>query len=386
MHHIEYILKHNKFFQRLYVITFSFIFRFIGLFLKKDPHLVLFQSLIGRNYGDSPRVLFETMKKDPAFADFKYVWAFDDPERFEVDGAKKIKLNSLSYFLTALKAGVWIANVNIERGLKFKSPKTIFLNTGHGAQFKLDGNSQKNRNDYDYSNVDFFCAFSEFDREIIIRDYQVRRESTVKCGIPRDDELYLLDQNKINILRKQYNIPEDKKVILYAPTWRDSEDGGGSYAIAPPMDLAYWEEKLGKEYVLVFRAHHLTTKLLGVQFNDFVRDGSQEQNVNNMLAIADVLITDYSSIAFDYAILERPILCFAYDYEEYLNTRGLNEDLHVMFPGSVYEDQDGVINHILNMDLAVELEKAKRVKDRYVEADGNATKVCMDYLKNRLGL
>lgn len=386
MHHIEFLLKHNRFFQRLYVMVFSFIFKLIGLFVKKDPHQVMFQSLIGRNYGDSPRVIFEAMKKDPAFKGFKYVWAFDDPEKFHVDGADKIKLTSMSYFMTALKSGVWVANVNIERGLMFKPQKTIFLNTGHGAQFKLDGNAQKNRNDYDYSDVDFFCAFSEFDRNIIVRDYKVHREAVVKCGIPRDDELYEVNQEKIDALREKFDIPEGKKVVLYAPTWRDSDDGGSSYTIAPPIEISEWRKMLGDEYILIFRMHHLSTKLLGITFDDFVRDGSQEQNVNDLLSIADVLITDYSSIAFDYAILERPIIAFAYDYEEYLRTRGLNEDLYTMFPGSVFTTQEEVINHILNMNPEEELKKSKRIRARYVEADGNATKVCMDYLKERLNL
>lgn len=382
MKHIEYLLKHNLVVQKIYVLCFSFLFRFIGLFIRKNPKQVLFQSLIGRNYGDSPRILFESMKRDPFFKGYTYIWAFDDPKKFEVEGAKKVKLTSLSYFLTALQSGIWVANVNIERGLMFKPKKTIFLNTGHGAQFKLDGNAQKNRNDYDYSDVDMFCAFSEFDREIIIRDYKVRREATVKCGIPRDDELYEVTEEKISMLRRKFGIPQGKKVILYAPTWRDSADGGSSYAIAPPMNLEKWRRELGDEYVLLFRTHHLTTKLMGVKFDDFVIDGSQEQNVNNTLCVADILITDYSSIAFDYAILERPIVAFAYDYKEYLETRGLNEDLYTMFPGSVFENEDDVITHIHNMNTIEELKKSKKIRERYVEADGNATKVCIDFIKS----
>lgn len=385
MHHIEYLLKHNKLFQKAYVVVFSLLFRFIGLFVKTDPKQVMFQSLIGRNFGDSPKVIFEAMKKDPYFKDFKYVWAFDDPDKFDVEGAEKIKLTSLSYFITALKSGVWIANVNIERGLLFKPKKTVFLNTGHGAQFKLDGNAQKNRNDYDYSDVDFFCAFSEFDREIIIRDYKVKREATVKCGIPRDDELYEVTQDRIDELREKFDIPKGKKVILYAPTWRDSADGGSNYTIAPPIDISKWQEKLGEDYVVIFRMHHLSTKLLGINFDDFVRDGSKEQNVNELLMIADVLITDYSSIAFDYAILKKPIIAFAYDYEEYLETRGLNEDLYTMFKGSVFKTEDEVINHITNMNAEEELEKSNRICARYVEANGNATEVCMNFLKERIG-
>ena len=102
MNHIEYLLKHHRWLQRVYVTVFSLIFRFLGLFVRWNPRQVLFQSLIGRNYGDSPRVLFEAMKRAPAFAGFRFVWAFVEPERFEVEGADKVKLNSLSYFLTAL--------------------------------------------------------------------------------------------------------------------------------------------------------------------------------------------------------------------------------------------------------------------------------------------
>ena len=384
---IEYLIKHNPVIQKIYVAVFSAGFRFLGLFIKKNPHQVFFQSLIGRNYGDSPKTIYDAMRADPAFAGFRYVWAFEDPEKFEVpEGTEKVKLSSLKYFTKAIQSGVWVCNVNIERGLLFKPRKTVFLNTGHGGQFKLDGNAQKNRTDYNYSDVDMFCCFSEFDRKICIRDYKLRPETAVITGIPRDDELYDVTPERIVAMKKKLGIPDGKKVILYAPTWRDSADGGDSYGIAPPMDIEYWREKLGEDYVLLLRTHPLTTKLMGIQFDDFVIDGSKEQNVNNTLIVSDLLITDYSSIAFDYAILERPILAFAYDYEEYMQTRGLNERLEVMFPGSVFAAQEEVVEHILSMDATLEREKAKRVKARYVQANGRATEACMDFLKDRIGI
>lgn len=161
MQKIEYLIKHNAFVQKAYVVVMSAGFRFIGLFIKKNPHQVFFQSLIGRNYGDSPKIIFDAMRSDPDFKDFKYVWAFVDPDKFSVpDNTEKVGLNSLKYFTKAIQSGVWVCNVNIERGLLFKPRKTVFLNTGHGGQFKVDGNAQKNRNDYDYSDVDMFCSFS----------------------------------------------------------------------------------------------------------------------------------------------------------------------------------------------------------------------------------
>ena len=159
MKYIEHLLKHNRFIQRVYIVVFSALFRFLGIFVKTNPKQVLFQSLKGKNYGDSPRVIFEAMKTDPFFKGYTYVWAFDKPDQFEAEGAKKVRLNSLAYFLTALGSGIWIANVNIERGLQFKKRHTIYLNTWHGCgPLKKDGNSQGNRKDYNFSKTDIVYA------------------------------------------------------------------------------------------------------------------------------------------------------------------------------------------------------------------------------------
>ena len=383
MHRIEYLLKHNKIIQKTYVVLFSLLFRFIGLFINTDKHQIIFQSMIGKNFGDSPKVLYEEIRKNPQFKDYKFVWAFDDPQKFDVDDAKVVKLNSLSYYIEALKSGIWITNVCIERGLKFKPKKTIYLNTWHGIPIKSVGNSQKTRRDYDYSNVDFMCCSCEFERDILVRDFNIKRETTVKCGMPRNDALYHVTEEKITQLRKKYNIPDGKKVILYAPTWRESADGGKSYGITPPIDVKYWEEKLGSEYVLLFRMHHLTTQMMGIEYNDFARDCSGVADINELMIIADLLISDYSATIFDYSILERPIISFAYDQEEYVRIRGFYENLDSILPGSVFKNQEQVIDHILSMDYSLECKKTKNLKQRYIDTKGNATDECMKYLLNK---
>ena len=105
-------------------------------------------------------------------------------------------------------------------------------------------------------------------------------------------------------------------------TWRDSEDGGKSYTIKPPIHFDEWRKVLGNEYVVLFRAHHQTTKVLGLVYDDFIRDASTYPAVNDLMIAADLLITDYSAIAFDFSILCKPILCYTYDYEDYLVKRG----------------------------------------------------------------
>ncbi|MBR5547298.1 MAG: CDP-glycerol glycerophosphotransferase family protein [Clostridia bacterium] len=385
MQKIEYLIKHNDFVQKTYVKVLSLVFRFIGLFVRPNPKQIMFQSMIGKTYGDSPKVLFDQIQADPAFADYQYVWAFADPDRFEVENARKVKLNSLRYFLETMKSGVWITNVDMERGLHYKSSKTLYLNTWHGIPIKVIGNSQKNRNDYNYYDVDMMCCSSDFERVIFERDFNVPSEAIVKCGMPRNDELYSVTPEQIKQYRKEFNIPEGKKVILYCPTWRDSADGGASYQIAPPIDIDYWQQKLGSEYVVLFRMHHLTTAMLGIQFNDFARDVSHAPAINKLLAIADVLISDYSATIFDYAILEKPVLSFAYDLESYAFSRGFYEQLdRDVLPGSVFKTEQEVVEHILNMDYACECAKTRRIKEKYIATNGQATRSCLEFLKMRL--
>lgn len=384
IHRIEYILKHNQFIQKTYIIVFSLFFRALSLFIKADNHQIIFQSLIGKTYGDSPKVLYDRIKKDPNFENYKFVWAFDEPEKFQVEGAKKVKLTSFSYYIETLKSGVWISNVCIERGLQYKPKSTVYLNTWHGVPIKVIGNAQKTRSDYNYSDVDFMCCSCDFERNIFIRDFLIKPEALVKCGMPRNDQLYHFSQEEVVDFRREFNIPDGKKVILYAPTWRDSADGGNSYQIAPPMNIQYWKEQLGNDYVLLFRMHHLTTQMMGIEFDDFARDVSHAQEINKLMAIAYVLISDYSATIFDYSILERPIISFAYDYEEYSENRGFYEKLTEILPDNVFKTEQEVISHIQNMEYDAECQKARSVKQRYIDTEGKATESCMDYLLKKV--
>ncbi len=385
MQRIEYILKHNVLIQKSYIITFSFFFKFLGLFIRPDKKRIFFQSLIGKTFGDSPKVLFDKIRIDQRFKDFNYIWAFEDPDKFIVEGAKKVKLNSLRYYIESLRSGIWITNVNVERGLKYKPKSIISLNTWHGIPIKVIGNAQKTRNDYNYSNVDFMCCSCDYEYEIFIRDFNIHCEAIVKCGMPRNDELYRVDPARVADLRKKFKIPDGKKVIFYAPTWRDSADGGGSYQIAPPIDIALWERMLGADYTMIIRMHHLTTKMLGIEFNEFARDCSHETSINELMILADILISDYSATIFDFSILEKPIISFAYDYVDYSANRGFYKELDTILPHDVCKTQEEVIEHILHINYALECDRAKDIKRRYIETSGNATETCMAYLIKQSG-
>ncbi|WP_233434899.1 CDP-glycerol glycerophosphotransferase family protein [Mesobacillus jeotgali] len=376
---IDYILKHNLIIQKLYKIVMSLFFKLLGLFIKTDNHLILFNGH-GRRYNDSPKVIFKYIIENEKYKDYKIVWALDDPEEYDIPKAEKVEMDTLKYFVIALKAKYWVSCVNIERGLHFKKKQTIYLNTWHGTPVKLVGNAVSGRNDFNFSNIDIFCYSGDYEKEIFLRDFNVSEHSLLFSGMPRNDELYSVSTDKINDCKKKVNIPADKKVILYAPTWRDSTDKGKSYSFNPPIDIAYWQKELQDDYVLLLRTHAYTNKTLGIEFNEFVHDVSAYPDVNDLLMVADILISDYSATLFDYAILERPIICFGYDYDEYAKERGFYIDLKKELPSGVMATQDEVINHIKTMDYKVESDKTIRFKNKYVKEGGNATVKCVQKL------
>lgn len=375
-----YLLKHNHFLQVVYKMIMSILFRFIGLFMKTDDKLILFSSFAGKKYNDSPKVLFERMLADDSFSDYKMVWAFERPEGFNIPEAKCIQIDTWDYFRTALKAKVWITSVNIERGLHFKKNKTIYINTWHGAGTKKIGNACAGRHDYDLSDVDIMLTQSEFENEIFIRDFKCRKERLRKIGFPRNDELFhLTDDQKIKC-RNELNIPEGKKVILYAPTWRDSKDGGLSYRVEPPINIEKWRKEFADDYVMLFRMHPFTT-IFNMQYDDFARDTTSFENLNHILTITDVLITDYSTIVYDSAVARIPFVCFGFDYEKYYAERGFYFDLNECYPGGVLHTEDEVIARVKTILAGDDKEKYEEFRQKYIEAGGSSTEQVLKELK-----
>ena len=370
-----YILKHNKLMQKLYIVIMNAVFRIWGALVKTDDNLVLFVSFMGKNFNDSPKVLFDYMQSHPEYQKYRCVWAFEHPECFPQ--LNTVKIDTPAYFKTALKAKYWITNTNIERGLRFKKKDQIYLNTWHGTTIKHIGNDCPGRKDFNFDKVDYLTVSGEYDERVFRSAFRARESSYLRCGTPRNEALWSANESTRAQMRKKLGIPEGKKVILYAPTWRDSTDGGRSYAIKPPIHFDKWQKELGSEYLVLFRAHHQTTKVLGVEYNDFVRNASDYPAINDLMIAADLLITDYSAVAFDYSILCRPIFCYAYDYDSYLAERGTYFAIDEKYPNKSCRTEDELLNRIKRMDYAAECANTRRFRDEFVQYGVGATETCM---------
>lgn len=376
---IVHLIKHNAFVQAVYRATMSIFFRFIGLFVRIDDNLVLMNGH-GSKYNDSPRDIFRKMEELGLTEKYKVVWALNDPDKYEIENCEKIKMDTFKYFITALKAKYWVSCVNIERGLHFKKKKTVYLNTWHGALINLCGNAVGGRKDFNWNYVNLFCVCGDYEKPFIMRDFGVREEALITTGYPRNDMLYSADREEIARIKEKLSLPRDKKIILYAPTWRETVDGGSTYQLAPPIDWGKWKEKLSDGFVVLLRTHPYTTKLMNVEFDSFVINCTEYPEVNHLLLAADVLISDYSSINLDYCILEKPMICFGYDYEEYKSQRGFYYDLEENMPNGVIKNEDDVIELLLNMNVEEQCKKTAEFKKGRMQYGGNASVECINKL------
>ena len=187
-----------------------------------------------------------------------------------------------------------------------------------------------------------------------------KEQVLLEMGYPRNDDLVKFSDMDCEKARQELRIPKGKKVILYAPTWRENQHlPGEGYQFQLPVDFKRWREVLGEEYVVLFRAHYFISNSFDFEaFQGFVYDVSQMDDINPLYLAADVLITDYSSVFFDYANLRRPILFFMYDYEQYKHEmRDFYFDIH-MLPGPVLMNQEEVLKTLKNLpDMVDKYEK-----------------------------
>ena len=378
-------VKYNRTVLGIYRFFGNALVYILKLFCRIDDKKILFMAFGGQKYDDSPRAIYEAINKDPYFFDYKLVWAFTDPKNTGEDGMERVKVDTFSFFFHALTSRVWITNSSVERGLDLKCKGTIEVNTWHGTPLKKLGEDIVGNNVHGKfkakKNI-IYCAQSEYDRDIFSRLFHVDKEHFIVKDLPRNDSLLRYTDERIKEIKTYLGIPEDKKVILYAPTFREYDrDAQNACYIKPPINMHKWEERLGDNHVVLFRAHYEIVRVMGIECNEFIKDVSDYTYLNDLFAVSDMLISDYSSMFFDYSIVEKPMLCFAYDLEVYLKERGLYLDPEEIFPNGVAYDEDELILKILKMDVESSCRITADFKARFAPNAGHATEAVVSKIK-----
>ena len=382
---ISNFIKNNKYAYSIYFYGGSLILRFFSLFIKPDKDSFLFISNGGEKYDDSPKHIFENLLiKAPHL---KYYWVFVNPEKFNVPKAIKIKMGTFAYFVTALKCKTWITNSSVERGLKFKSKNILCFNTWHGTPIKkigLDIEKAKGLGSKNNFTGDVLLAQGKYDVDIFSNAFLINKDN-IKCfGFPRNDNLVNKSNfNKSEVLN-EIGIYSDKKIILYAPTHREFLlDKQFNNLLSPPLNFSNWKKILGNDYLVLFRAHSMTSKVLGIDFDEnknFLYDVSNYHTLNDLMLVSDILISDYSSIFFDYSLLKKPMFCFGYDFEDYVDKRGLYINIKKELPNGVITNENQLLSEIKNIDEELQRENSIKFQKKYVQFYGSATENSVDYI------
>lgn len=367
----------------------------LGLFVRitNQNNIILFCSFGGRSFNDSPKAIYDEICHRGEFNGWRLVWAFVEPEKFNIPRGEKVKVDTFAFLKLLITSKVWVSNSGMDRGIDLITDKIVRVETWHGTPLKKIG-GEENHNALGIKPKDYKgpidatairCAQSEFDREIFCRIFHATKESILLCDLPRNDELLTYSSQKLDTIRSSLGIPKDKKVILYTPTYREYLINKNSQNyIAPPMNLKKWERELGDKYVLLVRVHYAVSIALAITENDFIKDVSLFQSLNDLYAISDMMISDYSSTFFDFSILDRPMLCFAYDLEEYEENRGLYLDMATELPCRICRTEEDVISEIqnLNVDEASKATRAFHLK--YSPYAGKASKTVVDAIISKL--
>ena len=207
-----------------------------------------------------------------------------------------------------------------------------------------------NTYDNDVSKYNYMISPSHFTTEVFQTAFQINKERLIETGYPRNDILSNYTKEDIVRIKQQMRLPSDKKIILYAPTWRDNSFNMQGYTFNLEVNFKKWYEILKEDYIVIFKPHYLIVNdfdLTGLE--DFVYYVDPIVDISSLYLISDLLITDYSSVFFDYAILKRPIYFYMYDLEDYRDAlRGFYLDIYHDLPGDIIEDEDILLDKIKN--------------------------------------
>ena len=389
---IQYLKEHPCLIMKLWHMS-RYLLRVWAWFIPVQKKTVLFNSLGGRNFSDSPKAIYEEMLRREEFNGWRFIWAFVDPEKFEVPFGEKVKIDTYAFFKALLYSHIWVGNSDCDRGIGLRLDRNIRIETWHGTPLKKIGGEEHTETfavkpeEYKgpIDSTTIRCAQSEYDREIFARIFHATKESFLLSDLPRNDELLNYTEEKILELKSKIGIQTGKKVILYTPTYREYliDENRDTY-IAPPINLNKWKSKLGDKYIVLIRAHYAVSASLRVSDNDFMKDVSSYPSINDLYAISDMMISDYSSTYFDYSILNRPMFCFAYDLEEYEEKRGLYLDLSKELPCDVDKNEDDLLKHILSVDYEKACQRTKAFHQKYSPYAGNASTRVVDEILIRL--
>lgn len=352
---------------------------------------VTFCNFAGKGYGCNPKYLAEEFRKDK---NYKLVWFVSDLKDKSVPtDIKKVKYGSLKHYYHLITAKLWIDNIRNSVKPLFKRKKQLFVQTWHGGiavkgiekdveEYLPKQYIRKAKQSGKLEN--YIISGSEYQTELIKRAFWTNAE-ILNLGIPRDDGLFEIDEERIKLAKRELKI-ENKKVILYAPTFREEEDFYKNLNFNTAEIIERLNKKFGGEHVVAIRLHPNDATPSNLSYFKNVINFGLISDSHMALHLSDYLISDYSSMIFDFARLGKLSFIYAPDYEEYLkNERKLYFDLkHTEFPFAL------TFKDLMTEISKVNYNKYKNQLSLFYKKYGfydnkQSSRKIMEYLKTKIG-
>jgi CDP-glycerol glycerophosphotransferase len=314
-----------------------------------EPDLAVFAAYWYRDYSCNPRAIYEKLRELAPW--IRGVWVIERDRVGRIpDGVEHVVSGTPSYYRLLARAKYFVNNVNFPNHL-VKRDGTVHVQTHHGTPLKKMGLDLREafvasrRMNFDRllrraARWDYSISSNTFSTEVWRRAYPIPFE-TLEVGYPRNDRLATATQAEVARVRKELGIPAGRTAVLYAPTHREYLRG-----YVEMLDVGRVADELGRDYVIMARAHYLygPGDLRELNRAALVLDVTEHESVEDLCLAADVLVTDYSAIMFDYGVLDRPIVIHAPDWDVYRTLRGTYFDLLAEPPGVVTRTDDELVD------------------------------------------
>ena len=397
------LAKKNLLFRKLIrkiTYTYKYIFYSITkMKTKVDDKTVIFVVYGGKAYACSPKAIYEYMVKEDKYKDYKYIWAFKDYEKYKFLEANNnttvVKYNSKKYNKYLAQAKYWVFNFKIPEHI-YPKKEQVFLQCWHGTPLKRLGydlvhfdnalntvKGMKKRYKIESGKFSYFLSPSKTATEKFVSAWNLKEfgkeDIIIEEGYPRNDFLYNFTEDDAKAVKEKLGIQNcNKKIILYAPTYRGNQhEAGVGYVYKEEVDFERLQRELQDKFIILFRPHYFVANAFDFEkYKGFVYNVADVDDINYLYIISDMLITDYSSVFFDYANLKRPIIFHMYDLEHYRDeSNGFYFDVEKDLPGKITRNDDELIREIIRLDSGFVYDDRYRVFNKrfnYLD-DGRAS-------------
>lgn len=341
--------------------------------LPLQKNKIILSSYDGRGYSCNCKYIAEKLLRDKVPVEL--VWLVSDNNICDFpDGVTKVIINSPQFYKEVLTAKVYITNT-VHLLYEHKRAGQFYINTWHGyGPFKLaEGAVNKDaesRERYRRSNAasDLFLTASRFYTQIY-RDSFFYEGEVLECGAPRNDVFFTDNAIKVSVYEK-LGISSDKKILLYAPTFReDTANSFQKYDIDMERVLDALGQRFGGEYILMYRFHHYLYAM-GMLRNFYAGaiDATYYPDIQELLVAADVVITDYSSLMWDFSLQRRTVFLYQNDEKDYENDRGFYSPVSE-WPYPKAHTQEELFDAIIDFDKDKYIKDLNRFLEKYGSCD-----------------